>query len=122
VAHAQRQKLFEGASNPPVKYDGDLPTNSTADCYLSRTAIIVYRVALPKNTNAFRQIFARCSSYNNWPSPYWLSIGRPIFRWLFTRHVYNYRRAAGQPIAIFSERHSFPPYNFAKIGELFAVV
>jgi hypothetical protein len=27
--------------------------------------------------------------------------------------VYNYR-LAGWPIAIFSERHSFPPYNFAK--------
>jgi hypothetical protein len=49
-------------------------------------------------------------------------MSRPIFRWLFTRRVYNYRRAAGWTIAIFSERHSFPPYIFAKIGELFALL
>jgi hypothetical protein len=89
-------------------------TNPSADCYLLCTAIIVCRVGLPKNTNAFRQIVARCSNYSNWPSPYCLSISRPIFRWLFTLHVYNYRRAAGWPIAIFSEHHSLPPYNFAK--------
>jgi hypothetical protein len=77
---------------------------------------------LAKNTNAFQQILERCSNYNNWPSPYFLSVGRPIFRWLSTRLVYNYRRAGGWPIPTFSERHSFPPYNFAKIGELFAVV
>jgi hypothetical protein len=76
---------------------------------------------LAKNTNAFQQILFRCRNYDNWPSPYCLDTSRSIFRRLFTRRVPNYRRAAGWPIPIFSERHSFPPCNFAKNGDLFAV-